>query len=52
MIRWLSKAWEDFLYTVEELHKAGFQLPPLGYPFEIFINPKWLKPEDDPSEKK
>lgn len=52
MLRWLANFWEDFLVTVDELHKAGFIFPPHVYPFEIFINPKWLKPEDDASEQK
>lgn len=42
MIKWFVRLWEDFLVAIEELHKAGYTLPPNGYPFVTYINPEWM----------
>lgn len=51
-MKWLSSLWKDYLYMIEELHKAGVCLPNFGYPFEIFVDPKWFDLEDDTLKQK
>lgn len=53
-MRRLIDLWEDFLYVVDEMHKAGFVFPIPGYPFISWVEPERfdIKLEDESSEKK